>query len=82
MPFLKSIFRDKVQYEHISVVKNKLGSSESVLKGFCRDGILQCIKIGGSWYVSEHSLVRGAKQIHKNKVHKVLKAIKNLKNQK
>jgi len=58
------------KYEHLKEISRKLSYSESIVRGLCRDGILKCTKIEGSWYVDPDSIPKAVQYLQRKRSNK------------
>lgn len=58
------------RYIDIGSVAKTLDLAKTTVRAGCRDGLLVCRQVGGSWYIRQDSLKGFLKQIQGKRVHK------------
>jgi hypothetical protein len=61
------IYKNGSKFDHIEIVRNKLNCSSAVVRGLCAAKDLDCLKVGGAWYVNTRSLAGGLKVLQKRR---------------
>jgi hypothetical protein len=61
------IYKNGSKFDHIEIVRNKLNCSSAVVRGLCAAKDLDCLKVGGAWYVNTRSVAGGLKVLQKRR---------------